>query len=118
MSNQNLTLQELISQYEELTRAINQQWPLADEKARVFARVLKLNEELGELSDEILTSMNLQRQAKLDQFDTQNLTDEYADVLACVLSLGIELKVDIEAAITRKIEYTQKRLEHEVRTLG
>jgi len=118
MSNQNLTPQELISQYEELTRAINQQWPLADEKARVFARVLKLNEELGELSDEILTSMNLQRQAKLDQFDSQNLTDEYADVLACVLSLGIELKVDIEAAITRKIDYTQKRLEHEVRTLG
>lgn len=112
-----MTLQELIAQYQELTKAINQQWPLEDDKARVFARVLKLTEELGELSDEILTSMNLQRQAKVAQFDTQNLTDEFADVLACVLSLGIELKIDIEAAITRKIDYTQKRLEHEERHL-
>lgn len=113
-----MTLQELIGQYEKLTEEINKQWPLEDEKARVFARVLKLTEELGELSDEILTSMNLQRQAKVAQFDRQNLTDEYADVLACVLSLGIELNVDIEAAITRKIDYTQKRLEHEERAFG
>lgn len=105
-----ITLQELITQYQHIAQTINTQWPIENHDQRVLARTLKMMEELGELSDEILSSMHLQRQAKISQFDQVNLADEFADVLACVILLGIELGIDIESVIRRKISNTHQRL--------
>lgn len=105
-----ITLQELITEHRAIAQLIRQYWPLKDHNQRVLARTLKMMEELGELSDEILSSMNLQRQSKVAQFDPKDLADEFADVLACVLLLGIELDIDIEAVIKEKISFTHERL--------
>ena len=72
---------------------------------------MKLVEELGELADELLSSMNLQRQDKQDAFHDQKVEDEFADVLASVVLLAAELDIDIAEVMKRKIEYTKKRFE-------
>jgi NTP pyrophosphatase (non-canonical NTP hydrolase) len=72
---------------------------------------MKIVEELGELSDEILTSMNLQRNSKIANFSRENLEDEFADVMGSLILLGIELNIDIGQVVERKITYTRQRLE-------
>jgi len=70
---------------------------------------MKIMEELGELSDEILTSMNLQRNTKIEKFSRTNIEDEFADVMGSLILLGIELDIDIEKVKQRKIDFTRDR---------
>lgn len=106
-----LTLKELVTEYRSIGEFLNQRWPLKDDKQRIFARTMKMVEELGELADEILTSMNLQRNSKVAQFSRENLEDEFADVLASLILLGNELEIDVEAVIRKKIKLTRTRFE-------
>jgi len=108
-----MNIDQLINQYQEIHDFLNQNWPLKSKMKRVFARTMKVVEELGELSNEILTSMNLQRQSKIAQYSRENLEDEYADVFGALILLGIELDIDIEKVIQRKIAFTKKRFEIE-----
>lgn len=111
-----LTLQELIGQYRQIASLIKEKWPIENHEKRVLARTLKMMEELGELSDAILSSMQLQRASKVSQFEPVHLDDEFADVLGCIILLGIELDINIEEVMRRKIQFTQDRLVREVTT--
>lgn len=106
-----MQVRALVQQYQEIADFLNQHWPLKDENQRVFARTMKVVEELGELSDEILTSMNLQRNSKIAKFSRENLEDEFADVLGSLILLSCELKIDIEKVMERKIDFTRERFE-------
>ncbi|MEN8253205.1 MAG: MazG-like family protein [Patescibacteria group bacterium] len=103
------TLQHYVDEYAKIGKFLNERWPLKSNQQRVFARTMKLVEELGELADEILTSMNLQRKSKIAKFSQQNVEDEFADVLASVLLLGNELGLDVEEVLERKIQLTKLR---------
>lgn len=109
MSTNKLTLAEIIDEYQNISTYLNTQWPIEDKNHRTFARMMKLFEELGELSDELLSSMNLQRTQKVANYSHQNMEDELADVLASVFLLAIELNVDVEEILRRKIEFTKDR---------
>lgn len=100
-----------MAQYQEIADFLNQHWPLKDKNQRIFARTMKVVEELGELADEILTSMNLQRDSKIAKFSRENLEDEFADVLGSLVLLGNELDIDIEKVIKKKIKFTRERFE-------
>lgn len=104
-----MTIHELTSQYQVIAHFLNDRWPLKDPQQRVFARTMKIVEELGELSDEILTSMNLQRNTKIANFSRENIEDEFADVMGSLILLGIELDIDIEKVMKKKIEFTRDR---------
>lgn len=108
-----MQISELVSQYKAIADFLNNRWPLKNKEQRVFARTMKIMEELGELSDEILTSMNLQRNTKIAKFSHQNIEDEFADVLGSLILLGIELDVDVEKVMKRKIAFTRDRFEME-----
>lgn len=110
MKNQK-TLQHYIDEYVKIGEFLNKRWPLKSEDQRIFARTMKLVEELGELADEILTSMNLQRKSKIAKFSRENMEDEFADVLASALLLGNELGIDVEKVLERKIQLTRLRFE-------
>jgi NTP pyrophosphatase (non-canonical NTP hydrolase) len=103
------TLAEIVSEYQDISLFLNEEWPLQDKNHRTFTRMMKLFEELGELSDEILSSMNLQRSHKVDKYDPKNMEDELADVFASVFLLAIELNIDVETIIKRKITFTKER---------
>jgi NTP pyrophosphatase (non-canonical NTP hydrolase) len=106
-----MTIQQLVTDYKHIGQLLDQKWPIKDQNKRIFARTLKVLEEFGELSDEILTSMNLQRQTKIDQFTHEHLQDEFADVMGSLILLASELDIDVEAVMKRKIDFTKKRME-------
>ncbi len=83
------------------------------EKERVFARVAKLTEEVGELSGEVLASMGSQRKEKLKDYNRSNLSDEFADVIITTLLLAKIMEVDIEDALKSKIEKINNRFSKE-----
>ncbi len=114
--SENVTLEELISDYRDIHMMLNAQWPIESDSERFFARTMKLVEELGELSNEILSKMGLQRQAKVDAFEQHHLEDEFADVLGSLLLLGIEMDIDVAEVMRRKIEFTLERLQQEIET--
>ena len=106
-----MTINDLVTQYKEISNFLNDRWPLKNTEQKVFARTMKIMEELGELSDEILTSMNLQRNTKIANFSQQNVEDEFADVLGSLILLGIELDIDVEEVMKRKLKFTRDRFE-------
>jgi NTP pyrophosphatase (non-canonical NTP hydrolase) len=106
-----MQIKQLVAQYQAISDFLNQHWPLKDKSQRIFARTMKVVEELGELSDEILTSMNLQRNSKIAKFSRENLEDEFADVLGSLILLSVELDIDIEKVIEKKIAFTRERFE-------
>lgn len=108
-----MQITELVAKYQEIADFLNKHWPLKDHNQRIFARTMKVVEELGELSDEILTSMNLQRDSKIAKFSRENLEDEFADVLGSLILLSCELDIDVETVIKKKIEFTKERFEME-----
>ncbi len=106
-----MTLQQLTTEYKKIGDFINTRWPLKNKEQRIFARTMKVVEELGELADEILTSMNLQRKSKIAKFSQENVEDELADVIASIVLLANELNIDLDLVMKKKIHYTQKRFE-------
>ncbi len=105
---------DLIAEYTKIAKVLSQRWPVKNKNQRVFARTMKIVEELGELSDAILSSMNLQRDEKIQKYDRQHLEDEFADVLGSLILLGIEIDIDLTKVMKRKIAFTHKRLKEEI----
>jgi NTP pyrophosphatase (non-canonical NTP hydrolase) len=109
MTNNDLTIKQLVKDYKEVGDFLNNRWPLKDKNQQIFARTMKIVEELGELADEILTSMNLARDTKIANFSRENMEDEFADVLASLILLSNELDIDVEKVIKKKLKFTKDR---------
>lgn len=83
-------------------------YPL-EKKDRIMAKSLKVMEEFGELSNEILTYYDLQsRTEKKDNFDYENLKSEWVDVLMTVLLLGVDLDISF-ADVEKRFSKIRKR---------
>jgi len=80
----------------------------------ILTRTVKLQEEVGELSNDILSILSLQRQSKLEAFNKKNVYTEFADVILSAIMLANSLGVDVERAVNDKFEkliniYSQDR---------
>jgi NTP pyrophosphatase (non-canonical NTP hydrolase) len=80
-----------------------------DHKERLLSRTVKVTEEVGELANEILISLNDQRKSKRKDNNSDELSGEFADVLITTLLLAKEADVDIEEALENKIKKIEKR---------
>ncbi|OIP74166.1 MAG: hypothetical protein AUK08_02870 [Candidatus Pacebacteria bacterium CG2_30_36_39] len=109
MNNNDLTINKLVEEYKEVGEFLNTRWPLKDKNQQIFARTMKVVEELGELADEILTSMNLARDTKIAAFSRENMEDEFADVLGSLILLANELDIDVEQVMRKKLKFTRDR---------
>lgn len=110
---QTLTLRQIISDYQDIHLLLNAQWPIESKNERLFARMLKLTEEMGELSNEVLTKLGLQRKEKVEAYEELHLEDELADVIGSAILLAVELDIDLAAILKRKIDFTIERLSAE-----
>lgn len=79
------------------------------DERRVLARTVKLAEEVGELSEAILSYTNDQRAEKLEDFDKSQLEAEIADVIITALVIARATKTDVNAAISTKLKKIQER---------
>lgn len=106
-----VTLAAIIEEYREIRARLHTIWPFNNKREHILARVAKMVEEFGELSDAILTRMDLQRSEKKEKEHSLDVEREFADVLGTLILLGIELDIDMEKAIKEKIAFTHKRFE-------
>ena len=79
------------------------------EKEMILARMCKLTEEVGELSEQVLKSLSFQRKEKMIDVKKEDLAEELVDVLITAFLLGEAFEVDIEDAIEKKVEKIKKR---------
>ncbi|MEK7605250.1 MAG: MazG-like family protein [Patescibacteria group bacterium] len=75
----------------------------------ILTKTIKLNEEVGELCNDTLSVLKLQRKSKLDRFDKRNFYEEFADVLITTIQLANAAGVDIERAINDKLNKIEER---------
>ena len=79
----------------------------------ILARTVKLNEEVGELCNDILAILKLQRRSKLESFDKRNIYQEFADVVITIMQLAISANVDLDRAVKDKLHVIAERIEKE-----
>jgi NTP pyrophosphatase (non-canonical NTP hydrolase) len=87
---------------------------LTKKEKDILARMVKLQEEVGELSNDVLSILSLQRKSKLAEFEKSNMYEEFADVVLSVIMLANAVGVDIERAVRGKYQklvtsYTKDR---------
>ncbi|GEM_PF-385277 len=70
----------------------------------ILAKTVKLSEEVGELSNDILSILSLQRESKLRKFDKSNLYEEFADIIISTVILANATRVDISRAVNDKMK--------------
>lgn len=80
-----------------------------DEEKRLLAHAVKLSEEVGELSELILSHCSFQRKEKLETLSKEKISGEFADVIIVCALLANELHVDLEDAIENKIKVIEER---------
>jgi len=77
---------------------------LTKKEKDILARTVKLQEEVGELANDILSILSLQRKSKLAEFEKTNMYEEFADVILSVIMLANSVGVDMERAINHKYQ--------------
>ena len=80
-----------------------------DRTKRIFSQALKITEEVGELSSEILWTLWFVRQEKLYKYTQESLMDEFADVVLSTIRLAKFMDIDISLALKNKIEKIKSR---------
>lgn len=105
------SLEEKVRLLSEKTRPKYRLYTQRDQE--ILTKTVKLNEEVGELCNDILSILRLQRRAKLEKFDKRNIYQEFADVVITVVQLGIVTGVDLERALDDKLKKIEERYEKE-----
>lgn len=75
----------------------------------ILTKTVKLNEEVGELCNDILSILKLQRKSKLDKFTKAHMYEEFADVIITTIQLASVARVDIERAVDDKLKKIENR---------
>lgn len=70
----------------------------------ILLKTVKLTEEVGELSNDILSVLSLQRKSKLEAFNKANLYEEFADVVLGAISLANTMRVNMDRAVRDKLK--------------
>ncbi|MFH0978309.1 MAG: MazG-like family protein [Candidatus Woesearchaeota archaeon] len=104
-----MEMKELLKFIDIEDKRLHKHYGYSDNEKRILARNVKLAEEVGELSNEVLASLSFQRKSKLDKAESDNLSEEFADVIITALILAKAMDVDINKALDAKVEKVKKR---------
>ena len=80
-----------------------------DNSETIFSDFAKLMEELWEFSEQVLGKYGFQKKEKNAKFNKQNLEEEFADVFIVLSLIWQKLDIDIENAVSKKIEKIKNR---------
>lgn len=96
---------------EERETLVNNLGILETDKEKVLLRAVKLNEEVGELCEEILKKFGNQRREK--KFEEKNLRGEFADVIITTALLADKMEVNLNLALDEKMKSILARRKRE-----
>lgn len=105
-----MEMDKLLKFIEEEDTRLNQYYgERVDKDRRVLARAVKLSEEMGELCNDVLAHASLQRNEKLNVHRSENIQEEFADVIITALLLARAMGVDVLKGIESKIGKIEMR---------
>ena len=105
-----MNLKELQEHAVDINKKLGEQFDLnGDQRVRALAHMVKIQEEVGELSEETLTRYKLQREHKLNNADKENLEKEVADVIFATCTFAANFDIDLDKALTERIKVVKKR---------
>ena len=84
--------------------------PHKDPKLHALSRVAKLAEEFGELSSEVLSSLEMQRKSKLSRTKRENLEKEWSDTFFSLILLAMTLDIPIKDAVQKRMSTITQRI--------
>jgi NTP pyrophosphatase (non-canonical NTP hydrolase) len=87
-----------LRELQNLVSKIRQERGFTMDPLRIF---VLLDEEVGEIARELERTWS----PNYDPFSKQDLEDEIADVLVCLLALANQFEIDVEKALTEKLLY-------------
>ncbi|MFA7243999.1 MAG: MazG nucleotide pyrophosphohydrolase domain-containing protein [Patescibacteria group bacterium] len=94
-------IQKLIR--EEHEKTLSEIGAIYDQDRRTLNRTVKLMEEVGELSNEIMSSMNMQRSEKMSDYKKDNISSEIADVIITALLIAENIDIDAFESVKKKM---------------
>lgn len=97
---------EIIDTIQKIDSYFRQNDPSMSERERIFSRVVKLNEEVGELCEAVLYEQDMNQRAKDKNID---LDSELADVIICTLLLAQNREKNIVDEVIKKLEKQKQR---------
>ena len=103
-----MTIQEFKKFLKNQQKILDKKFPIPDKEKAVFARMTKITEELGELSNAVLSFFSLQRKQKKKE-GIKEISNEIADVVIGTLLLTEQFNIDIEKCLEEKINKIKKR---------
>lgn len=104
MPDHNLSIKELQKELHQREKDLRIEFvSLSKREKDILAKTVKLTEEVGELSNDILATMSLQRKSKLANFDKHNLYEEFADIIISVIALANVMDVNMDRAVREKL---------------
>lgn len=105
-----MDIKQLQQKIQEINVKVKPHYKLyTQEEKEILTKTVKLNEEVGELCNDILSVLRLQRKSKLDKFDKRHIYQEFADVIITTMQLASVAGVDMERAINDKLVVIEKR---------
>lgn len=93
----------------DLTGIIQKDFPNFSKNEFMLSQITKINEEVGELSGEVLASVGYQRAEKLQKHSKDTLASEFADVFITGLLLAQTCDIDINSALEKKMKVLEQR---------
>ena len=93
----NATIQQKITTLDKHFKSTNTDF---SERERVFSRVIKLNEEVGELCEAVLAELDKNQREKDRSI---SVDDELADVMICALLLAEQRNVPLWKNVEEKL---------------
>ena len=103
-----MEIKEIMSFIKKESERLKQKYGYDDKEKRILARAVKLSEEMGEFSNEILSHISMQREDK-EQTNKDKLSEEFADVIITAFLLADILGINFQEAIKNKINKIEKR---------
>lgn len=105
-----MNLKNLEERIKNLSNKMRPSYKFATQQEKdILVETVKLNEEVGELCNDILGILKLQRKAKQKVFDKRNIYEEFADVIITTIVLAQTTGVDLERAIKEKLDKIEER---------
>lgn len=104
-----MDITELQAIIEEYGKCLEKKFGKYDDKEKlILSSTVKLQEELGELCDEILKHNSRQRKEKYSE-NEDNLPNEFADVILATFMLARDMDIDLDTALKNKIKKLNER---------
>ena len=105
-----MTLDEVFNELEAINRRLVADYGLENKQRRVYARLAKVMEELGELADEVLADDGLQRKDKGGKYEDGSMSKEVADLIFAAVLLGMAMELDVKAAMEKRLKEIRQRM--------